>query len=65
MYRHVNREKWIKLTLMDIRPDFQTHLCRHNMSFTYRGLKTTSSLLFELSLQRQVFSLEDIKGYTL
>lgn len=34
------------------------------MSLTYRGLKTSSSFLFELSLQRQVFGLEDIKRHT-
>lgn len=34
------------------------------MGLTYRGLKTTSSFLFELSLQRQAFSLEDIKRHT-
>lgn len=39
-------------------------LGEYSMSFTYRGLKTTSSFLFELSLQRQGFSLEDIKKHT-
>lgn len=33
-------------------------------NWSIRGLKTTSSFLFELSLQRQAFSLEDIKRHT-